>query len=320
MNAPTVRLGTRSSPMALAQAHLVADLLRKQQPDLTVELVPVTTEADRWHGDLSKLGGKGLFVKQIDVMLQRGDVDLAVHCVKDMPGDTPLPDGLAIAAHLPRDDVRDVLLFPAGSPRAALGDLPHGAVVATSAVRRAAQLRRLRPDLEIVRVRGAVGTRIDKLDGRTPVDTAPPDAMVLAASGLARLELTDRGRQVFTVDEILPAVGSGALGLECRADDTATAGLLARLDHARTTAEVGAERAMLHALRGHCNSPIAGHCTTTADGRLTLRGMVFSADGGTVVDARRTAAAGDTPAALGARVAADLLAGGARAVIEAIPH
>ncbi|BBA98606.1 putative porphobilinogen deaminase [Actinacidiphila reveromycinica] len=320
MKTPTVRIGTRSSPMALAQAHLVADLLRKERPGLQVELVPVTTEADRWHGDLSALGGKGLFVKQIDVMLQRGEVDLAVHCVKDVPGDTPLPEGLAVAAHLPRDDVRDVLLFPEDSARRTLDDLPHGAVVATSAVRRRAQLQRLRPDLEIVRVRGAVGSRIDKLDGRKPVDTARPDAMVLASSGLARLELTGRACQVFTVGQILPAVGAGALALECRADDADTAGLVARLDHARTTAEVTAERAMLHDLRGHCNSPIAGHCTTTADGRLALRGMVFSADGSTVLDAEATGGTADTPAALGSRVAAALLGRGAREIIEAIPH
>lgn len=315
----TFRIGTRSSPMALAQAHLVADLLRKEQPGLQVVLVPVTTEADLWHGDLSKLGGKGLFVKQIDVMLQRGEVDLAVHCVKDVPGDTPLPEGLVFAAYLPRDDVRDVLLFPAGSALRTLDDLPAGAVVATSAVRRKAQLHRIRPDLDVVRVRGAVGTRIDKLDGRKPADVQP-DAMILASSGLARLELSHRGRQVFTVREILPAVGSGALGLECRHDDGPTADLLSRLNHALTMAEITAERAMLHDLRGHCNSPIAGHCTTGPDGTLTLHGMVFSADGSTAVHAHLTADSPITPTALGTRVAADLLHQGARDIIEAIPH
>lgn len=315
----TLRIGTRSSPMALAQANLVADLLRKEQPGLQVELVPVTTEADRWHGDLSELGGKGLFVKQIDVMLQRGEVDLAVHCVKDVPGDTPLPEGLVFAAHLPRDDVRDVLLFPEGSELRTLDDLPAGATVATSAVRRKAQLHRLRPDLDVVRVRGAVGTRIDTLDGRKQSGSRP-DAMILASSGLARLELTHRGRQVFTVQEILPAVGSGALGLECRHDDGPTAGLLSRLDHERTTAEITAERAMLGDLRGHCNSPIAGHCTTAPDGALTLRGMVFSADGSTSVHTHLTARSTDSPATLGARAAADLLQQGAADIILAIPH
>jgi hydroxymethylbilane synthase len=320
-NGRTLRIGTRSSPMALAQANTVADLLRKERPELRVELMPVTTQADLWQGDLQQLGGKGLFVKQIDAMLQRGEADVAVHCVKDVPGDTPLPEGLVFAAFLPRDDVRDVLLFPEGSERRALGDLPPGATVATSSVRRTAQLKRLRPDLEITRARGAVGTRIDKLDGRREPDGGTaPDAMVLATSGLERLGLTHRGRQVFTVDEVLPAVGSGALGLECRHDDGPVADLLARLNHEPTMTEVSAEREMLHGLRGHCNSPIAGHCTTDPDGRLSLRGMVFSPDGSAVVRAHLRDESGDGPAALGARVCAELLRQGARDIIEDIPH
>jgi hydroxymethylbilane synthase len=315
----TLRLGTRSSAMALAQANLVADLLRKEQPDLSVELVPVTTEADLWPGDLAKLGGKGLFVKQIDVMLQRGLVDLAVHCMKDVPGDTPLPEGLDFVAYLPRDDVRDVLLFPEGSELRRLADLPAGAVVGTSAVRRRAQLKRMRPDLDVVRVRGAVPTRIDKLDGRAEVETGL-DAMILASSGLTRLELSHRGRQVFSTDEMLPAVGAGVLGLECRQDDPATAGLLRRLGHAPTMAEVTAERVMLRDLRGHCNSPIAGYCATEPDGRLALRGMVFSPDGATLVDARLQGWDSADPEGLGARVAAELLGQGAREIIAGIPH
>ncbi|WP_037906988.1 hydroxymethylbilane synthase [Actinacidiphila yeochonensis] len=315
----TLRIGTRSSPMALAQANMVADLLRKEQPGVQVELVSVTTEADLWQGDLAQLGGKGLFVKQIDALLQRGEVDMAVHCLKDVPGDTPLPEGLVFAAHLPRDDVRDVLLFPEGSPMRTLDDLPPGAAVATSAVRRKAQLHRMRPDLDVVRMRGAVGSRIDKLDGRRRGEAAP-DAMILATSGLARLELSHRGRQVFTVDEMLPAVGAGALGLECRQDDEAMAGLLGRLDHERTTNEVTAERVMLHDLRGHCNSPIAGHCTTEPDGRLSLRGMVFSDDGSKLVHTRLRSEGGNDPAVLGARVAAELLRQGAREIIAGIPH
>lgn len=309
-----LRLGTRSSPMAMAQAHLVAGLLRKEQPGLRVELRPVTTEADLWQGDLAKLGGKGLYVRQIDAMVQRGDVDLAVHCVKDVPGDGDGPEGLGFAAYLARDDVRDVLVFPAGSDLAALDDLPAGARVATSAVRRKAQLLRMRADLDVVRVRGAVGTRLGKLDG------GGADAMVLASSGLARLGLSHRGRQVFSVDEVLPAVGSGALGLECRLDDDATAGLLGRLNHERTMIEVTAERAMLHALRGHCNSPIAGHCVTEQDGRLSLRGMVFSPDGSALVRAHLRGADGDDPAALGQAVAGELLRQGAQQIIDAIPH
>ncbi|MFF7726307.1 hydroxymethylbilane synthase [Streptomyces sp. NPDC008001] len=252
-------------------------------------------------------------------MLQRGDVDMAVHCVKDVPGDRPLPQGLIFAAYLVRDDVRDVLLFPDGSDRQTLDDLPPGAVVATSAVRRKAQINRVRPDLSVVRVRGAVGSRVEKLDGKRKVD-AKLDAMVLATSGLERLGIAHRGRQVFSVDEMLPAVGAGTLGLECRRDDAAVAALLARLNDERTMTEITAERVMLHGLRGHCNSPIAGHCITDPDGQLSLRGMVFSRDGSKFVHAHIWGESDNDPATLGTRVCAELLRQGARDIIEGIPH
>ncbi|MFF7025727.1 hydroxymethylbilane synthase [Streptomyces klenkii] len=315
----TLRIGTRSSPMALAQVEQVSALLRKHEPELTIDVVPVTTEADKWQGDLAQLGGKGLYVKEIDTMLQRGDVDMAVHCVKDVPGDRPLPQGLIFAAYLLRDDVRDVLLFPEGSGRQTLDDLPPGAIVATSAVRRKAQINRVRPDLSVVRVRGAVGSRVEKLDGKRRVD-AKLDAMVLATSGLERLGIAHRGRQVFSVEEMLPAVGAGTLGLECRRDDAAVAALLARLNDERTMTEITAERVMLHGLRGHCNSPIAGHCITDPDGQLSLRGMVFSRDGSKFVHAHIWGESDNDPATLGTRVCAELLRQGARDIIEGIPH
>jgi hydroxymethylbilane synthase len=315
----TLRIGTRSSPMALAQTEQVQALLGKHHPELKTEVVPVTTEADKWQGDLAQLGGKGLYVKQIDTMLQRGDIDMAIHCVKDMPGDQPIPQGLVIAAYLPRDDVRDVLLFPEGSDMQTLDDLPPGAQVATSAVRRKAQINRVRPDLNVVRVRGAVGTRIEKLDGKRNMDTKL-DAMVLATSGLERLRLAHRGRQVFTVHEMLPAVGAGVLGLECRRDDAPVAGILERLNDEKTMTEVTAERVMLHGLRGHCNSPIAGHCVTEPDGQLSLRGMVFSRDGSRFVHAHLWGEESNDPATLGARVSAELLRQGARDIITGIPH
>ncbi|MFC4517521.1 hydroxymethylbilane synthase [Streptomyces ehimensis] len=314
-----LRIGTRSSPMALAQVEQVSALLRKHEPDLNIEVVPVTTEADKWQGDLAQLGGKGLYVKEIDQMLQRGTVDMAVHCVKDVPGDRPLPQGLIFAAYLPRDDVRDVLLFPEGSERQTLDDLPPGAVVGTSAVRRKAQINRVRPDLSVVRVRGAVGSRVEKLDGTRKIDTKL-DAMVLATSGLERLGIAHRGRQVFTVDEMLPAVGAGTLGLECRQDDGAVAGLLSQLNDERTMTEITAERVMLHGLRGHCNSPIAGHCISEPDGQLSLRGMVFSRDGSKFVHAHYWGESSNDPATLGTRVCAELLRQGARDIIEGIPH
>ncbi|MFF2925500.1 hydroxymethylbilane synthase [Streptomyces celluloflavus] len=312
-------IGTRSSPLALAQVDQVSALLRKHEPDLDVEVVPVTTEADKWPGDLARLGGKGLFVREIDQMLQRSRIDMAVHCVKDVPGDVPLPEGLVFAAYLPRDDVRDVLLVPQGSDVRTLDDLPPGASVATSAVRRKAQINRVRPDLDVVRVRGLVGTRIDKLDGRKPTDRKL-DAMVLARAGLERLGLTHRARQVFDVGEMLPAVGAGALGLECREDDAPVARLLRQLNHERTMTEIAAERVMLSGLRGHCNSPIAGHCVTEPDGQLSLRGMVFSGDGSQFVHAHLWGEGMNDPAVLGSRVCAELLRQGARDIIVGIPH
>lgn len=317
--ARTLRIGTRSSPLALAQVEQVSGLLRTIEPDLGIEVVPVTTEADKWQGDLAQLGGKGLFVREIDQLLQRGQVDMAVHCIKDVPGDVPMPRGLVFAAYLPRDDVRDVLLVPEGSDVRSLDDLPAGATVATSAVRRKAQINRVRPDLHVVRVRGAVGTRIEKLDGTRPFDTRL-DAMVLARAGLERLGIADRARQVFSVAEMLPAVGAAALGLECRKDDEPVAHLLGQLNHARTMTEITAERVMLHGLRGHCNSPIAGHCVTEPDGQLSLRGMVFSRDGSTFVHGHFWGESLNDPAVLGSRVCAELLRQGARDVIEGIPH
>ncbi|MEV0444952.1 hydroxymethylbilane synthase [Streptomyces spectabilis] len=317
--ARTLRIGTRSSPMALAQVELVSGLLRKHEPDLKIEVVPITTEADKWQGDLAQLGGKGLFVKEIDSLLQRGQVDMAVHCIKDVPGDVPMPKGLVFAAYLPRDDVRDVLLFPEGSERQTLDDLPPGAIIASSAVRRKAQIGRVRPDLQVVRVRGAVGTRIEKLDGTRKIDTKL-DAMILASSGLERLGIAHRARQVFTLDEMVPAVGAGALGLECRKDDESVAALLSQLNHERTMTEITAERVMLHGLRGHCNSPIAGHCITEPDGQLSLRGMVFSRDGSKFVHSHFWGESMNDPAVLGSRVCAELLRQGARDIIEGIPH
>lgn len=312
-----LRIGTRSSPLALAQVDQVSALLREFTPALDIEVVPVTTKADKWSGSLSQLGGKGLFVREIDRMLQRGRLDLAVHCVKDVPGDVPMPRGLVFAAYLPRGDVRDVLVLPEGSEAETLDDLPPGASVGTSAVRREAQLRRLRPDLNVVPVRGLVGSRIDKLDGLRATDHKL-DALVLARAGLERLGLPHRARQVFTTEEMLPAVGAGALGLECREDDRPVASLLQQINHEGTMTEIAAERAMLHGLRGHCNSPIAGHCTTLPDGRLSLRGMVFSPNGARVAHAHHRDAS--APIALGSHTSSDLLRQGARGIIDTIPH
>ncbi|GAA2919592.1 hydroxymethylbilane synthase [Streptomyces thioluteus] len=313
-----LRIGTRSSPMALAQTEHVSQLLRELVPGLEIEVKPTTTQADLWHGDLAQLGGKGLFVKDIDAQLQRGDIDMAIHCLKDVPGDVPMPQGLVFAAMLPRDDVRDVLLVPEGSTVKTLADLAPGAAVATTAVRRKAQILKVRPDLNVIRVRGAVGSRVEKLDGKK--GDLQAEAMVLARAGLERLGLEERIRHEFTVHEILPAVGAGVLALECRRDDGPVAALLERLNDPRTQTEATAERVMLHGLRGHCNSPIAGHCISEPDGQLSLRGMVFSRDGSKFVHAHIWGEDSNDPGTLGARVSAELLRQGARDIIEGIPH
>lgn len=309
-----LRIGTRSSPMALAQSRHLAARLNELEPGLRIETVPTTTEADLWQGDLTQLGGKGLFIKAVDEQLQRGETDLALHCLKDVPGDQPLPPGLIFAAVLPRADVRDVLLVPGDSAVGSLAHLPAGAVVATSSVRRTAQILAVRADLATVPVRGAVGTRVELLDGtRSGLDA---DAMVLARAGLERIGLTGRIRQEFAVEEILPAVGAGVLVVECRRDDTALTALLARLNDQKTEREATAERAMLRGLRGHCNSPIAGYCVTGPDGRLGLRARVFSRDGSRFVRADLQAAESNDPAALGNRVCAELLHRGAGGLID----
>lgn len=313
-----LRIGTRSSPLALAQTQQVAALLQRQDPDVKIEVVPTTTEADKWQGDLAALGGKGLFVKAIDQQLQRSEIDLAVHCLKDVPGDQPMPQGLVFAAMLPRADVRDVLLVPEGSPVESLGGLPSGATLATTAVRRKAQILARRPDLNVVRVRGAIGSRIDKLDRKKGDLRA--DAMVLARAGLERLGMTERIVYEFPVQEMLPAVGAAVLALECRGDDGLVAGLLERLNDERTQTEATAERVMLYGLRGHCNSPIAGHCVTEPDGQLSLRGMVFSTDGSKFAHAHIRGETSNDPGTLGSRACAELLRQDARDIINGIPH
>ncbi len=299
-----LRIGSRTSPMALAQAWRVRDLLRGLVA--SARIVGIRTSGDRWEGELAELGGKGAFLREIDRMLVEGRVDVAVHCLKDVPGDTPLPEGTTFAAFLERDDVHDVLLFPAASAHRGLPDLPIGARVGTSSVRRTAQLLRARPDLDVAPVRGNVNSRIERLDD------GPFDAMVLARAGLRRIGMEGRRGQVLPLDLMCPAVGAGVIALRCRADDRDVIGVLRRLDHAETRTRATAERAMLRDLRGHCNSPIAGHCVAERD-RLALTGMVFAGDGTRLIRARRT---GDRPDELGADVAAELLRNGAREIID----
>lgn len=308
MSLSVLRIGTRSSPMALAQVERVRADLAMLFPGLETEVVPLTTSGDRWMGPLSQLGGKGAFTKEVDNALLSGDCDLAVHCLKDVPGDRPLPAGTRFAAYLERDDIHDALIHPGGQT---LDELPAGTRIGTSAVRRIAQLGRHYPHLTTVPIRGNANTRLAKLDA------GDADALLLAVSGLERIGRTDRITQTLPVEQMCPPIGAGILGLQCREDDTATFDIAARLGDTDTERQTAAERTLLNVLQGHCHSPIAGYATSEPDGQLLLRASVFSLDGKTVLEAHGF---GADPSTLGTAVADDLISQGARELIAAIPH
>ncbi|MEU6713799.1 hydroxymethylbilane synthase [Nonomuraea sp. NPDC046802] len=313
-----LRVGTRSSPMALYQANDVRDRIHKRVQGLDVELVPMTTKADLWPGDLAELGGKGLYTKEIDRALMSAQVDIAVHCMKDVPGDVPLPQGTAFGAYLEREDVHDVVVTRDGT---ALEDIPAGSVIGTSSVRRRAQLHMYRPDLRSERIRGNVNSRLAKLK-----EDATYAGLILARAGLHRIDALDSNHyEVLPVEfhpadsgivSMVPAVGAGVIGIQARTADSPIMRLLDELNDPTTAGHILAERTMLHMLRGHCNSPIAGHACTTADGQMSLYGMVFNRDGSTFVRSHLWGDPGD-PATLGSRVASDLLYQGARHLITA---
>jgi hydroxymethylbilane synthase len=307
---PHVRIGTRSSPMALHQAEQVAAALEALDPGVTTELIKVTTSGDQWMGDLAKLGGKGAFIREIDRNLFDGLVDLAVHCLKDIPGDVPAPEGLAFAAFLTRENIHDAVISRTG---ATLAELPAGAVIGTSAVRRAAQLRLHYPHVTIKPLRGNVNTRLMRLD------EGHFDAIVAAVAGLHRVNEADRITEILPLATMCPAIGAGIIALRCRSSDVAIRALSAKLNDPETDRHATAERAMLHALQGHCNSPIAGYASTEPSGKLTMHGKVFSLDGSQWLDSHHWGVP-EEPAALGYFVGADLLRQGARAIIDAIAH
>lgn len=308
MSLEVMRIGTRSSPMALAQVERLRRELAAVRPELSATVVDFTTTGDRWSGALSQLGGKGAFTRELDEALLDGRIDLALHCVKDIPGDVPVARGTVFAAYLCRDSPHDALVATGGLT---LDRLPEGAVVGTSSVRRIAQLALTHPHLETRPVRGNVNTRLAKLDA------GEYDALLLAASGLERIGAAGRISEVLPLETMLPAVGSGTLVVQCRADDTAVLDAVAPLGDPDTHRETTAERTLLHCLQGHCNSPIAAHARTEPDGRIGLRARVFSPDGKNVVDAHEW---GHHAEALGTSVAATLIRDGALEIIRAIPH
>ncbi|WP_049641973.1 hydroxymethylbilane synthase [Candidatus Rhodobacter oscarellae] len=292
-----LRIGTRGSPLALAQAHEVRDRLMAAH-DLPAERFAVTvlkTTGDAVQDrPLSEIGGKGLFTKELDLALEAGEIDIAVHSMKDVP--TVLVEGMAITAVLPREDVRDVLV---SDHAASIEALPQGAVFGTSSLRRRAQLLHRRPDLQMVEFRGNVQTRLKKLADGVAVAT------ILARAGLNRLGQTELG-QTIPETTLLPAVAQGAVGIQQRHDD-ALAEALAPIHDAPTATRITTERAFLRALDGSCRTPIAA-LATLADGEIAFRGEVLRPDGSQVLCAARS---GTDAAAMGTDAAQELLAGGA---------
>lgn len=308
MQAGHIRIGTRGSPLALAQAREVQQRLESAHGAgaHTIEIRPIKTTGDRIQDrTLAEAGGKGLFTKEIEEALLAGEVDIAVHSMKDMP--TLLPDGLTVACFLPREDVRDAFI---SSKAASLAALPAGAVVGTASLRRQAQVLNLRPDLTVVPMRGNVETRLRKLT------EGVADATLLAMAGLKRLGLTDRVTAAVPVEEMLPAVAQGAIGVEARADDIAMAEVLAPLNHEPTALAVTAERAFLARLEGSCRMPIAG--LAELDGaRFVFRGAVLTPDGRQAYTARREGRPAEA-IRLAEEAAAELLAKAGPGFLEAL--
>ncbi|MEM1365661.1 MAG: hydroxymethylbilane synthase, partial [Pseudomonadota bacterium] len=299
------RIGTRGSPLALAQAHEVRSRLMTAHdlPMSAFEIVTIKTEGDRnWSKPLAELGGKELFTREIEDALAAGDIDCAVHSAKDMP--TELPEALVLDIFLPREDTSDRLLTRDG---ASLADLPTGSVLGTSSLRRAALIRHLRPDIHIVDIRGNVDTRMSK------VHAGSVDATILASAGLNRLSIETNAAKL-TAPDFPPAPGQGAIAIERRATDDQMGAFLAPLNHEPTKLALVCERAFLARLDGSCRTPMAAHAQVTDD-RLTLNATILGADGKDRLDAEADGAIADAHG-LGERVADELLARGARDILD----
>ena len=301
-----IRIATRKSPLALWQANHIKARLQALHPQLVVELLPMSTRGDHiLDSPLSKVGGKGLFVKELEQAILDGHADIAVHSMKDVP--VAFPAGLDLCLICERDDPRDAFV---SNQFASLQALPAGSRVGTSSLRRQCQLRALRPDLQIGELRGNVNSRLAKLDA------GEYDAIILAAAGLKRLELQSRIRQLLPAETSLPANGQGALGIECRPDDAELLALLAPLAHPATALCVRAERAMNRALQGGCQVPIGAYAELHGD-EVWLRGLVGSPDGQQILRAERRGPAA-TAEQLGQSVAEQLLAMGADKILREV--
>ncbi|AKB07494.1 hydroxymethylbilane synthase [Vibrio cholerae] len=304
MTETPIRIATRQSPLALWQANYVKDALMAAHPGLQVELVTMVTRGDViLDTPLAKVGGKGLFVKELEIAMLEGRADLAVHSMKDVPVD--FPDGLGLVTICEREDPRDAFV---SNTYAKIEDLPSGAIVGTCSLRRQCQLKAARPDLVIKELRGNVGTRLSKLDA------GEYDAIILAAAGLKRLELESRIRSFIEPEQSLPAVGQGAVGIECRVDDQRVRALLAPLNHADTADRVRCERAMNLTLQGGCQVPIGSYALLEGD-HIWLRALVGEPDGSQIV---RGEIRGPRTQAeqLGITLAEQLLSQGAKEILE----
>ena len=304
MSEDILRIATRKSPLALWQAHYVSNMLQHHHPELKIELVTMVTQGDKiLDTPLAKVGGKGLFVKELEVGMLEGRADIAVHSMKDVP--VEFPTGLHLAVICEREDPRDAFV---SNNFKSLEELPQGARLGTSSLRRQSQIAALRPDLKIIDLRGNVNTRLKKLDD------GEYDAIILAAAGLKRLEFDDRITQFIGTDVCLPAIGQGAVGIECRSDDARVHNLIAPLNDNKTQIRVTAERAMNERLQGGCQVPIAGYAEIEK-GLIMLRGLVGQVDGKKII---RGDIAGpiDSAAELGVVLAEDLLSRGADKILN----
>ena len=298
-----IRIATRKSPLALWQANFVKQNLLLAHKDLTVELIPMVTQGDIiLDSPLSKIGGKGLFVKQLEQAILNNEADIAVHSIKDIPAQ--FPEGLMLAAICQRDEVRDAFV---ANKYASLNDLPEGAIVGTSSLRRQCQLRSHYPHLIIKDLRGNVGTRLNKLDD------GQYDAIILASVGLKRLSLEHRITQYIGTDLMLPAVGQGAIGIESRTDDKQILDIISVLDDKESRVCIQAERAMNNALQGGCQVPIAGYCRLNND-ELTLQGLVGRVDGSKIIKQQITGFINEAES-LGEKLAKQLLNQGADLIL-----
>jgi len=304
MSEDILRIATRKSPLALWQAHYVSDLLKHHHPELTIELVTMTTQGDKiLDTPLAKVGGKGLFVKELETGMLEGRADIAVHSMKDVP--VEFPSGLHLAVICEREDPRDAFV---SNNFKTLEELPQGARLGTSSLRRQSQISALRPDLNIIDLRGNVNTRLKKLDD------GEYDAIILAAAGLKRLEFDDRITQFIGTDICLPAIGQGAVGIECRTDDARVLNLIAPLNDNKTQIRVLAERAMNARLQGGCQVPIAGYAEYER-GIVLLRGLVGQVNGEQIIRGE-IAGPPENAEELGNVLAEDLLSRGADKILN----